>query len=108
MLKKAQLSSLNTSASKRVEMLVPNAFTLPQLHSTIETYLGISQAQQYVAVNGVCFHGGTTRIVDPDRKTFTKERDKLIQKKYRREHLIAVSGHADDAELDLSEDDRLK
>ena len=108
LLKKAQLSSLNTSASKRVEMLVPNAFTLPQLHSTIETYLGISQAQQYVAVNGVCFHGGTTRIVDPDRKTFTKERDKLIQKKYRREHLIAVSGHADDAELDLSEDDRLK
>eukprot|EP01043_Picozoa_sp_COSAG02_P036578 COSAG02_NODE_2688_length_8234_cov_45.754230_4_plen_897_part_00 len=108
LLKKAQLSSLNTSASKRVEMLVPNAFTLPQLHSTIETYLGISQAQQYVAVNGVCFHGGTTKIVDPDRQTFTKERDKLIQKKYRRKHLVAVSDHADNAELDLSEDDRLK
>lgn len=87
LLKKGQLTNsghlLYFSASKRVDMLVPITFTLPQLQDTIETRLGISLAQQRIAVHGISFYGmlGSHGSSVLDRRTFEERRAKLIAKK---------------------------
>ena len=88
LLKKSQLTMfchpLYFSASKRVDMLVPATFTLPQLQDCIETRLGISLAQQRIAVHGISFYGNGSGSSAHDRQIYEDRRSKLIACKYRR------------------------
>jgi len=85
LLKKSELTNylhpLYFSASKRVDMLVPTSFTLPQLQDCIEARLGVSQTQQRIAVHGVAFHGnGSEGSSSRDREDFEERRATLMKR----------------------------
>ncbi len=104
LLKQSQLtcSSLYFSVSREVDMLLPKAFTLSQLHDTIEARLGISQAQQRIMVHGMCFHSGLIGAASKDRAAFEAKRNDLIQEKGKRSsnHVLTKTDKANDEELE--------
>lgn len=103
LLKKSGLTNylhpLYFSTAKRVDMLVPTSFTLPQLQECIEARLGVSQTQQRIAVHGVSFHGyGSEASSKLDREQFEDRRATLIAKmdKRRQTHTDVADPDDDD------------